>query len=62
MEYPFTRRIAVELVENGIAYVRDRNAPYHCHPVAESALPQPDEWAGMTESQYDDAVLAAVYA
>ena len=57
-----TRRVHVKSIGGGLAHVRDRNAPYHLHTVKTADLPDAHSAAMMTESQYDDAVLAAVYA
>ena len=56
-----SRRFMVRSIGGGLATVRDRNAPYHCHSVALADLPTVDQMARMTEAAFDRAVSEAVY-
>lgn len=57
-----TRRVHVKSIGGGLVQVRDRNAPYHLHTVKASDIPDAHSAAMMTESQYDEAVLAVCRA
>ena len=57
-----SKRFSVKSIGGGLAAVRDRDAPYHCHTVAFADLPSIDRIAQMSERAFDSAVAAVIYA
>ena len=57
-----TKRFRVWTDKNGAGvFVRDRNAPHHCHPVAASDLPTVSQMALMNESTFDRTISDLIY-
>ena len=57
-----SRRFKVWTDKNGAGtFVRDRNAPYHCHPVTASELPTTRQMALMSESAFDNEISNLIY-
>ena len=56
-----SKRFSVKGIGGGLASVRDRDAPYHCHTVALAGLPTVAQMAALNESAFDRAVSRAIY-
>jgi hypothetical protein len=57
-----SKRFNVKDIGGGLASVRDRDAPYHCHTVAMRDLPSIAALAAMTERAFDRAISDLIYA
>ncbi len=58
-----TKRFRIWTDKNGAGtFVRDRNAPYHCHPVAASDVPTVSQMAQMKEADFDRTISNLIYA
>lgn len=55
-------RIYTDSINPGVAFIRDRNAPYHLHTVALRDVPSEHAFALMTERQFDRRLADLAYS
>ena len=57
-----SKRFGIKSLGGGLVAVRDRDAPYHCHPIPAVDLPSVERMAQMNEEAFDRAVSKAIYS